>query len=117
MTSRRVSLGDRLRQDRPEAAAPAGRGVEAFLPPEAAPPVVPTQNSSGVVVALEAARETSSSQTDNTWDSSHKRVTFYCPLDLVRELEQATRTTGRSKSQLLVDGLRLALREAAKGRR
>ena len=117
MTNRRVSLGDRLRRDQPESASPAGRGAEAFLPPEAATPAVPTQNSIGAVVAEETARATSPARTDDTWDSSHKRVTFYCPLDLLRELEQAARATGRSKSQLLVDGLRLALRDAAKGRR
>lgn len=116
MTNRRVSLSDRLRQDQPEPASSAGRGAEAFLPPDAAVPAQSSINASAVV-AIEAARQASSSRTDDTWDSSHKRVTFYCPLDLVGELEQATRATGRSKSQLLVDGLRLALRDAAKGRR
>lgn len=127
MTARRVSLGDRLRQDRP-APAPAGLGTAAFLPP--APAVEAGQVASTGLVdqpaaggralgtgASPRAPEAAPGRAEETWEATHKRVTFYCPTDLLDALERAVRATGRSKSQLLVEGLRLALRGAATRRR
>ena len=99
MSSRRVSFGDKLRQA--EIPLPPGRGAGAFLPDDtAAGPPLPI-----------AGNPESAAQDVNTekWDANHKRVTFYCPLELLHELEEAVRTTGRSKTQFLVEGLRLAL--------
>jgi len=99
MSSRRVSFGDKLRQT--EIPLPPGRGAGAFLPDDtAAGPPLPI-----------AGNPESATQDVNTekWDTNHKRVTFYCPLELLRELEEAVRTTGRSKTRFLVEGLRLAL--------
>jgi len=99
MSSRRVSFGDKLRQT--EIPLPPGRGAGAFLPDDtAAGPPLPI-----------AGNPESATQDVNTekWDTNHKRVTFYCPLELLHELEEAVRTTGRSKTQFLVEGLRLAL--------
>jgi len=102
MSSRRVSFGDKLRQA--EIPLPPGRGAGAFLPDDTvAGPPLPIAGS-----------PESATQDVNTekWDANHKRVTFYCPLELLHELEEAVRTTRRSKTQFLVEGLRLALREA-----
>ena len=108
MSGRRVSFSARARQDQP-APAPTGLGAAAFLPPEPAPAAHDQETPAVSAVPEPAAEE--------TWEASHKRVTFYCPVDLLDELARAVRTTGRSKSQLLVKGLRLALRESEKGRR
>jgi Ribbon-helix-helix protein, copG family len=127
MTARRVSLGDRLRQDRP-APAPAGLGTAAFLPPapaveagQVAPPgIVDRPTAAGDALGTgdaPRAPEAAPGRAEETWEATHKRVTFYCPTDLLEDLEHAVRATGRSKSQLLVAGLRLALRGAAKPRR
>jgi hypothetical protein len=122
MTARRVSLGDRLRQDRP-APAPAGLGTAAFLPPapagQVAPPGIVARPAAGGASPVPSAPPPAvvPGRAEETWEATHKRVTFYCPTDLLDDLEHAVHTTGRSKSQLLVEGLRLALRGAAKRRR
>jgi len=106
MSSRRVSFGDKLRQA--EIPLPPGRGAGAFLPDDtAAGPPLPIAGS-----------PESAAQDVNTekWDANHKRVTFYCPVDLLSELDATVKRTGRSKSQLLVDGLRLVLEQHRLGR-
>ena len=40
------------------------------------------------------------------WDESHRRVTFYCPQELLEALEAAMTRSGRSKSRVIVDALR-----------
>jgi len=99
MSSRRVSFGDKLRQT--EIPLPPGRGAGAFLPDDTAagPPLPIAGNPESATQDVNA----------ETWDANHKRVTFYCPLELLHELEAAVRTAGRSKTQFLVEGLRLAL--------
>ena len=39
------------------------------------------------------------------WDNHHKRVTFYCPLDLVARIETEVADSGRSKSRVIVDAV------------
>ncbi len=107
MSSRRVSFGDKLRQT--EIPLPPGRGAGAFLPDDtAAGPPLPI-----------AGNPESATQDVNTekWDTNHKRVTFYCPMDLLSALDDAVRRTGRSKTQILTDGLRLAFEQPARGKR
>ena len=40
------------------------------------------------------------------WEDSHKRVTFYCPKDLLDAVEEAMRRSDRSKTQVIVDAIR-----------
>lgn len=40
-----------------------------------------------------------------TWDHSHRRVTLYCPLDLLDAIEAEMKRSGRSKSRVIVDAL------------
>lgn len=42
------------------------------------------------------------------WAERHKRVTFYCPVELLERLDGAV-TPERSKSEIIVDALRSAL--------
>lgn len=41
-----------------------------------------------------------------TWEDLNRRVTFYCPLDLLEEIECEMEATGRSKTQVIIDALR-----------
>ncbi len=40
-----------------------------------------------------------------TWDESHRRVTFYCPQDVLEAIEAEMARSGRSKSRVIVDAL------------
>ena len=40
------------------------------------------------------------------WDESHRRVTFYCPLDLLQALEREMGRSRRSKTAVIVDAVR-----------
>ncbi len=40
-----------------------------------------------------------------TWNDLHQRVTFYCPKDLVEEVESIMQITRKSKSQVIVIAL------------
>ena len=40
-----------------------------------------------------------------SWEEAHHRVTFYCPRDLLAELEAEMERSGRSKSRVIVDAL------------
>jgi predicted DNA-binding protein len=40
------------------------------------------------------------------WDDNNKRVTFYCPLELVQQLENLPK--GRSKSAFIVEAITAA---------
>ena len=40
------------------------------------------------------------------WEESNKRVTFYCPTDLIDAIEDSMSRSGRSKTQVIVDALR-----------
>ncbi len=39
------------------------------------------------------------------WEASHRRVTFYCPEDLLHAIEAEMVRSGRSKSRVIVDAL------------
>ncbi len=45
-----------------------------------------------------------------TWDASHRRITFYCPVGMVPELEVEMVRSGRSKTAVIVDALRAHLK-------
>ena len=40
------------------------------------------------------------------WDESHRRVTFYCPLDLLEGLEKEVGRSRRSKTAVIVEAIR-----------
>jgi hypothetical protein len=40
------------------------------------------------------------------WEASHTRVTFYCPVSLLGQVEQEIRRSGRSKTRVIVDAIR-----------
>jgi Ribbon-helix-helix protein, copG family len=81
----RRSVRDRLGQDQARGrAAIYGQPEPAPSPPPPAP----------------ARREGPS------WDDTHQRVTFYCPLELLEAIEAERERTGRSKSRVITDALR-----------
>jgi hypothetical protein len=41
----------------------------------------------------------------SAWEARHKRVTFYCPTDLLQRVEVEMRRSGRSKTAVIVDAL------------
>jgi hypothetical protein len=41
----------------------------------------------------------------SAWEARHKRVTFYCPTDLLQGVEVEMRRSGRSKTAVIVDAL------------
>lgn len=47
------------------------------------------------------------------WEEAHQRVTFYCPRDLIAEIEASMRLTDRSKTQVIVDAIRAHLHSAS----
>ncbi|MGH9300926.1 MAG: hypothetical protein ACRD0E_03490 [Acidimicrobiales bacterium] len=47
------------------------------------------------------------------WDETHKRVTFYCPTELVTLIEARASSHARSKTQVIVDALRAQFPEAS----
>ena len=50
---------------------------------------------------------------ETTWEEAHRRVTFYCPLDLLRALESEMTRSRRSKTAVIVDAIREHLRAAS----
>lgn len=44
-----------------------------------------------------------------TWEETHQRVTFHCPVALREAIEEEMRRSGRSKSRVIVDALRAHL--------
>jgi len=40
------------------------------------------------------------------WEASHLRVTFYCPRELLGQVEAEMDRSGRSKSRVITDALR-----------
>lgn len=40
-----------------------------------------------------------------SWEEAHKRVTFYCSLELIRAVEAEMRRSRRTKTQVIVDAL------------
>jgi hypothetical protein len=89
---KRSSLRDRLDQDQEQ-----GRGQEAvYGQPDPAPapePATPVPRASRAATAA-------------SWDDTHQRVTFYCPLELLEVIEAEMERSGRSKTGVIVDALR-----------
>jgi hypothetical protein len=86
------------RRARPDfAGAVEGRGQQAFSANEPSLPSRPAPSGD--------------------WEEANQRVTFYCPKDVLAELEQRVLEerdkAGRSKSRIIVDGLRKELGLAA----
>ena len=98
----RTSLHDRLQAGK----APTPKGREALY--QASPP------PAGAEPEAERKRLTvdgkRSTPTDERWEDSHTRVTFYCPVSLVKAIEAEVADSGRSKSQVIVEALRAHLR-------
>lgn len=40
-----------------------------------------------------------------TWEETHQRLTFHCPLVLREAIEKEVQRSGRSKSRVIVDAL------------
>ena len=59
--------------------------------------------SDGGPLTVDGPRPTSD---EERWEDSHTRVTFYCPVPLLRTIERKMTTSKRSKSQVIVDALR-----------
>lgn len=51
-----------------------------------------------------------------TWDKAHRRVTFYCPVEMVAALQAEMLRSGRSKTAVIVDALRAHLKASARRR-
>ncbi len=85
---------------------PAPKGREALY--QASPPPASTEPE------VEHKRLTvdrkRSTPADERWEDSHTRVTFYCPVSLVKAIEVEVADSGRSKSQVIVEALRAHLR-------
>ena len=43
------------------------------------------------------------------WEAAHQRVTFYCPRDLLDQVEAEVAHSSRSKSRVITDALRAHL--------
>lgn len=43
---------------------------------------------------------------EGSWDNHHRRITFYCPAEMVDAIEREMAATGRSKTQVIIDRLR-----------
>jgi len=44
------------------------------------------------------------------WDASHVRVTFYCPVSLLGQVESEITRSGRSKTRVIVDAIQSHLK-------
>ncbi len=44
--------------------------------------------------------------TVDRWETLNKRVTFYCPRELLKQVDGEVMRSGRSKSQVIVEALR-----------
>ena len=78
-----------------ERAQPTPRGADAFLAGDKAPTPARRPRASRAEAKAEEA----------SWEERHQRVTFHCPTELLRRVEQRMAATGQSKSRLLVDAL------------
>jgi hypothetical protein len=81
---KRSSLHDRLDQD--------AQGAEAVY---GQPSTVDRQRST-----------VSAPNLPDRWEAAHQRVTFYCPRELLDQVEVEVARSGRSKSRVIVDALR-----------
>lgn len=97
----RTSLHDRLQAGN----APAPKGREALYQ-------APTSATKFPDVAVDRQPLTVDGKhsTEDRWEDTHTRVTFYCPVSLVKAVEAEVSNSGRSKSQVIVDALQGHLR-------
>ncbi len=91
MPTRRPSLRDHAVRQRPPA-----RGREAIYTDAARQPSTVDRPPQPVDRQRSAAG----------WDESHRRVTFYCPLELLQALEREMGRSRRSKTAVIVDAIR-----------
>lgn len=84
----RTSLRDRL----PQLPPPPGRGREAIYAGHG-------DEVDGQAAAAPPGRAVRS------WDEAHKRVTFYCSIELLQAVEAEMRRSERTKTQVIVDAL------------
>ena len=117
---KRPPLSDRL--------PPAPKGRDAFLPKGTAeehgahddqPLTVPEQRAAvdGLPSTVDRPRTTIYGQrssppqaaTREPWEAQHKRVTFYCPTELLARIETEMVRSGRSKTAVIVDAVRAEL--------
>jgi len=98
----RTSLHDRLQAGN----TPAPKGREAL---HQAPVPVSTEADQAPGQPLTVDGKPSS-QVAERWEDSHTRVTFYCPVSLVKTVESEVADSGKSKSQVIVDALQGHLR-------
>jgi Ribbon-helix-helix protein, copG family len=94
---KRSSVRDRLDQDQ-------ARGQEAIYgEPETPAPEPVDHRSTAAAVPRRSPGEAAAAA---SWEASHQRVTFYCPLELLEAIEADMRRSGRSKTAVIVDALR-----------
>ncbi len=99
----RTSLHDRLQAGN----APAPKGREALY--QASTPASEVAHSEVDRQPLTVDGQPSV-PAEERWEDSHTRVTFYCPVSLVKTVESEVANSGRSKSQVIVDALQGHLR-------
>jgi hypothetical protein len=99
----RTSLHDRLQAGN----APAPKGREALY--QTPTPILEVANPDVDRQPLTVDGKPST-PTEERWEDAHTRVTFYCPVSLVKTVEAEVANSGRSKSQVIVDALQGHLR-------
>jgi hypothetical protein len=95
----RTSLRDRLQSGSQQ--PPQGR--EALYQSPAGASSAQTEDAARKPLTVDGGPSTEGSE---RWDDSHTRVTFYCPVPLLRAIEEEVKNSDRSKSQVIVDALR-----------
>jgi len=99
----RTSLHDRLQAGN----APAPKGREALYQAPSSVSDVPGPTVDRPPLTVDGKPSTSP---EERWEDTHTRVTFYCPVSLVKAVETEVANSGRSKSQVIVDALQGHLR-------
>lgn len=51
------------------------------------------------------------------WEETHRRVTFYCPDEVLDAIETEMASSDRSKTRVIVDALRAQLLDGQEGSR
>ena len=76
----------------------------------------PAPSGREAIYSPQDTNEATTSTEDNplstsTWEDTHRRVTFYCSLELLQVLEAEITNSGKSKSQVIVEALQAQLRK------
>ena len=98
----RTSLHDRLASG--SGSAPKGREALYQTPPLQQSPHPAESHRQPLTVNGQRGA------TSERWEDAHSRVTFYCPVSLLKTIEDEVSDSGRSKSQIIVDALHEHLR-------